>query len=96
MAVPDRSTASWMGYVRVDIDLPRFRCNDITPGETFIERASLRDSIDRAETAGSRWRHDDVSHHLLLIIAASTTRLNAMTMHTLLSNTITTNLYLAA
>lgn len=46
--------------------------------------------------AGSRWRHDDVSHHLLLIIAASTTRLNAMTMHTLLSNTITTNLYLAA
>lgn len=65
--VGDGGCSGWIDGVpdgmRVDIDigLPRFN-NDITVGEVFIEASSLRDSVDRAETADSRWKHDDVSH----------------------------------
>ncbi|KAK0749040.1 hypothetical protein B0T18DRAFT_96611 [Schizothecium vesticola] len=101
--VGDGGCSVWIDSVpdemRFDIDLPRF-INDITPGDTLrwgiLFSRQRQPRWRRAETAGSRWRHDDVSHPLLSIIAASTIRLSAVMMHTLLRDGITTKLCLAS
>jgi len=84
--------------MRVDVDLPRF-INDITPGDSLLKHllfAIASTALGRADTTGSRWRHDDSRHPLLSIIAASTIRLSAAMMHTLLCDGITTKLCLAS